>query len=305
MAMYPQWSYSQSRANMFNECLRKYYYHYYGAHNGWSADKGTPEQVHIYRLKQMSNLYLVFGDLAHRMCESSIRQWDEHQSVPRLEFLAAAMKKQLNEAYQQSMQREAWQEHPRERVMLSEIYYEDERLDDRIALIRERQQACVEHLYTSQSWKDVTSRDCSILEIEKWDTMTLYDTKVYIKMDLLYRRSGGNLVIVDWKTGREDDFTDQLYLYAAYVQDKYNVPLEQIELRVEYLVSGEHQDYTVTREDIEAVENRVRYEIEEMKVCLADNYYNRPKEISFFTPMPSRRVCGECNYREICAYREV
>lgn len=52
MAQYPQWSYSQSRASMFDECLRKYYYHYYGAHNGWKTDSADEMQVRLYRLKQ-------------------------------------------------------------------------------------------------------------------------------------------------------------------------------------------------------------------------------------------------------------
>lgn len=86
MAQYPQWSYSQSRANMFDECLRKYYYHYYGAHNGWKTESADEMQVRLYRLKQLSNLYLVFGDLAHRMCESAVRSREDGKPKPREAF---------------------------------------------------------------------------------------------------------------------------------------------------------------------------------------------------------------------------
>jgi CRISPR/Cas system-associated exonuclease Cas4 (RecB family) len=145
----------------------------------------------------------------------------------------------------------------------------------------------------------------TILEIEKWDTMMLHDTRVYVKMDLLYRRSNGNIVIVDWKTGKEDDFSDQLILYASYVREHYRVPLEQIEIRVEYLLTGKHKEFVATEEDIRKVEENVGRYIEEMRSCVADEYYNRPKEISYFTPMPSNRACRDCNFREVCSERVV
>ncbi|WP_411349162.1 RecB family exonuclease [Paenibacillus sp. WLX2291] len=301
MAQYPQWSYSQSRANMFDECLRKYYFHYYAAHNGWNDRLGSPEQVHAYRLKQLRNFYLLFGDLAHRMCESALRQLNDGKQAPRPEFLSQTMRQLLNDAYVQSKDRDAWLRNPKQHMMLSEVYYGDDTLSSRISTIRERQQECVRHLYATRTWQEVSQPGMNILEIEKWDHLILFDTKVYVKMDLLYRRPDHNVVIVDWKTGREDDFSDQLYLYASYVQEKYNLPLDQIVIRVEYLVTGDHQEYSVTREDIDRVERNIGSYIQEMKSCLDDDYYNRPKPETFFTPMPSARKCRDCNFREMCS----
>lgn len=303
MAQYPQWSYSQSRANMFDECLRKYYYHYYGAHNGWKTDQADDMTVRLYRLKQLSNLYLVFGDLVHRMCESAVRSRDEGRDRPRVPFLEQTMRKLLNEAYLQSMDAEQWRQDPKNRVMLSEMYYGDDTLQERIGTIKDRITACVNSLYDTLTWEDLARASTQILEIEKWDTMMLHDTRVYVKMDLLYRRGNGNIVIVDWKTGKEEDFSDQLLLYAAYVREHYRVPLEQIELRVEYLLNGTHKQYAATQEDLARAEEKVGRYIEEMKSCVADEYYNRPKDISFFTPMPSRRACRDCNFREVCSER--
>ncbi|MEN1988353.1 PD-(D/E)XK nuclease family protein [Paenibacillus hubeiensis] len=303
MAQYPQWSYSQSRANMFDECLRKYYYHYYGAHNGWKTDQADDMTVRLYRLKQLSNLYLVFGDLVHRMCESAVRSRDEGRERPRVPFLEQTMRKLLNEAYVQSLDAEQWRQDPKNRVMLSEMYYGDDTLQERIGTIKDRITACVNSLYDTLTWEDLARASTQILEIEKWDTMMLHDTRVYVKMDLLYRRGNGNIVIVDWKTGKEEDFSDQLLLYAAYVREHYRVPLEQIELRVEYLLNGTHKQYAATQEDLARAEEKVGRYIEEMKSCVADEYYNRPKDISFFTPMPSRRACRDCNFREVCSER--
>ncbi|MDP4099056.1 PD-(D/E)XK nuclease family protein [Paenibacillus sp. P96] len=303
--MYPPWSYSQSRANTFDECLRKYYFHYYGSHNGWNRELASEEQATLYRLKQLSNLYLLFGDLAHRMCESAVRTVDERREPPRQGFLDKVIREMLNQGYKESQDREAWIRQPKQRLMLSEIYYGEEALRDRISIINDRRRAIVRNLYTSAAWKELSAGGARVVEAEKWDTMLLHDTKVYVKMDLLYRRQNGEMVIVDWKTGKEGDFSDQLYLYASYVREKYNIPLEQLELRVEYLVTGECETYKPVQEDIAKVEENVGRYIEEMKSCLDDEYYNRPKPMSFFTPMPSRRTCGSCNFREVCEFRYV
>lgn len=70
-------------------------------------------------------------------------------------------------------------------------------------------------------------------------------------------------------------------------------------------MTGEHEVYRPEQEDIDKVVGNVGRYIEEMKSCLDDDYYNRPKPESFFTPMPSRRACGGCNFREVCKYRAV
>ena len=303
---YPPWSYSGSRAAIFDDCLRKYYYHYYGSHNGWKLETAEPDQVQTYRLKQLSNLYLVFGNLAHQMCESVIRSWDKERKVPEASFLYQKMRELLNQAYKESQDVTGWHLRPKYQTMLSEIYYdEDDKLKDRISSIKSRMQTVVDKLYHTRTWKEVESGAAHIMEIEKWDHMILHDTRVYVKMDVLYRNEQGHIVIVDWKTGKENDFTDQLYLYALYVHEHYNVPYEHIEMRVEYLLTGECETYQATQQDIDKVSASTLRYIEEMKSCLADDYYNRPKDISFFTPMPSRRVCGECNFREICSSRAV
>lgn len=170
MAQYPQWSYSQSRASMFDECLRKYYYHYYGAHNGWKTESADEMQVRLYRLKRLSNLYLVFGDLAHRMCESAVRSRVEGKPKPREVFLEKTIRDLLNQAYKDSMNPEQWRLHPKNHTMLSEIYYGDDTLNDRIATIRERAGACVGNLYRTLTWEDLSRASTTILEIEKWDT---------------------------------------------------------------------------------------------------------------------------------------
>ena len=54
----------------------------------------------------------------------------------------------------------------------------------------------------------------------------------------MYRTSGGRLVIVDWKTGRQEDHNlEQVALYGLYAHEKHNTP-EGITVRLEYLETG-------------------------------------------------------------------
>ena len=46
-------SWSRSRAGMFEECRRRYYYHYYGAWGGWDSN-APPDIRRLYVLKQLT-----------------------------------------------------------------------------------------------------------------------------------------------------------------------------------------------------------------------------------------------------------
>src|SRR5256712_11257959 len=49
-----EFSWSRSRDNTFQECRRRYFYHYYGAWGGWDA--GATEDVpRLYILKQLAS----------------------------------------------------------------------------------------------------------------------------------------------------------------------------------------------------------------------------------------------------------
>lgn len=96
---YPEWSYSQTRDQLFHECLRKYYYYYYGSHNGWLIESASPEQITAYRLKQLTNLYLHLGGSVHMICENLITHWLHKKSIPSYEALNNHLRTTLNQAY--------------------------------------------------------------------------------------------------------------------------------------------------------------------------------------------------------------
>ena len=76
-----EFSWSRSRDNLFQECRRKYFYHYYGAWGGWEAD--APEEVRtFYVLKQLSSRQQWAGKVVHEGVEWTLRALYEGRELP-------------------------------------------------------------------------------------------------------------------------------------------------------------------------------------------------------------------------------
>src|SRR3989304_4064769 len=73
-----EFSWSRSRDNLFQECRRKYFYHYYGA---WGAD--SPEETRaLYVLKQLSSRQQWAGKVVHEGVEWVLRALFEGRDLP-------------------------------------------------------------------------------------------------------------------------------------------------------------------------------------------------------------------------------
>ena len=65
-------SWSRSRAGMFEECRRRYYYHYYGAWGGWDSS-APPDIRRLYVLKQLTGRQGWAGRTVHSAVELVLR----------------------------------------------------------------------------------------------------------------------------------------------------------------------------------------------------------------------------------------
>src|SRR3970040_763658 len=76
-----EFSWSRSRDNLFQDCRRKYFYHYYGAGGGWEAD--APEETRaLYVLKQLSSRQQWAGKVVHEGVEWGLRALFEGRDLP-------------------------------------------------------------------------------------------------------------------------------------------------------------------------------------------------------------------------------
>ncbi|MCG7408584.1 PD-(D/E)XK nuclease family protein [Paenibacillus sp. ACRRX] len=297
---YPDWSWSPSRHNLFEECRRKYYFHYYAAHNGWYLD-APPMARQAYRLKQMTNLYLIFGDAVHKMAEEAVKSYHHYGKIQEPEEIIKRIRFLLNQAYKDSKDIEAWTAQPKQRRMLHEMYYRGGLPPQLTETIKTRLPILVDRLLGSESLQHFMHADsCHLVELEKLNTLDLGDTMIYVKLDFMYRQAG-RYIIVDWKTGQEDERNvTQLRLYSWYVHENYGIPYEQIDIRTEYLLSGQCKLDQVEEYEMNELAAYVETSIAKMRHYLSDTAANAPKSIMDFEVTDDERKCRRCSYREMC-----
>ncbi|WP_196244415.1 PD-(D/E)XK nuclease family protein, partial [Lysinibacillus sphaericus] len=284
---YPTFSWSLSRHKTLTSCARKYGYEYYFSHNGWLSYNVEPYHQLVYRLKKLQPMPILFGQIVHRFIEQAINDYLQTGQPPTLEELIHGARGQLNAAFIDSTRHlESWRHKPNKYYMMQEIYYSGKLSSDLVKDYKERIQLVFEHFLISETFQQITSQRGSLRigEPEQFRSMKINDIQVFVVMDFHYfNELTDKWVIVDWKTGGEsDDDRQQLALYAYYVQQKYRVPLEQIEVYNEYLLTGKRKKYSFTDIDMENILHTFQYSVLEMKKYQADIFSNEPVDLVDF-----------------------
>ncbi|MBE6051293.1 MAG: PD-(D/E)XK nuclease family protein [Clostridium sp.] len=298
---FPEKSWSISKMKVIESCLREYYYTYYGSHNGWLYES-TDEQKISWRLKKLTNIWLMFGDKLHLLMRELIKY---KGAIKDEEKIKIYMRNQLNLAVKSSLEKYKsgeWDEYPRGE-MLQEYYYGDKLSDNTIEEIKKRIEFCSRGILKSRSYKAISNKNLKILEVDegKFDYIIISGVKVYALIDFLYVDEEGNYVIVDWKTGKESEYDkEQLMVYALYVMERYKVPLDKIIGRVEYLLYEDSVDYRFTKEDEIDIKNRIDLDLNVINAFLEDKEINRPRPKEDFLKCDNLKKCSRCKFKKIC-----
>lgn len=298
---YPQWSWSFSRQQTLLSCPRRYYYNYYGSHNGWEFG-ASAEAALAYRLKKLSNLYLVLGDALHKSAFHMVERLVEGRSLPGADVVEEEMRRQLRRVWKSSRdEMELFLHRPNRVDMLQEFYYRKEISEATLTKINQRLRQVAVGLVAAPVWEELGVAGAELIASEQFDTFAIDDTPVFAVPDLLYRRKDGRWIIVDWKTGEEvEDNQDQVALYALYVHKKHRVSPEQILTRLEYLNLQVCKELTFTIEDLQRVEDEARASMKKMRELLVDPALNIPQPKEAFALTEARGLCPWCNFYELC-----
>lgn len=302
---YPTFSWSFSRHKALANCARKYGYDYYFSHNGWLSYNVEPFHQQVYRLKKLQSMPILFGQIVHHLIEQTILDYVQTRKLPTVAELVNRARGQLNAAFIDSTRhRELWAQKPNKYYMMQEIYYNGKLDSLVVADYKERMQTIFENFIGSETFQHITASKGALRigEPEQFRTMKIDDIQVFVVMDFHYFDEDANKwVIIDWKTGgASDDDRQQLALYAYYVQQKYNVPLENIEVYNEYLKTGHRKKYMLTQFDIENIMHTFKRSVLEMKKYQADILTNEPVDFEDFEQTSEKWQCLNCNYKEMC-----
>ena len=301
---YPQFSWSLSRHKTLQSCQRKYAYDYYVSHNGWLQYNVSPEAQHAYRLKKLQHLPMFFGHVAHGIIEETIMMILRYNEVPDVTTLIERARRKLNDAYIQSKNEAAWAAKPSRSTMLYDMYYNGNLNREEVAIYQERLHIIFENFLNSYTVQQLRQNRefIDLQQAEEFRTIKLNDITVYLVMDILYKdRRTDQWVIVDWKTGKSTaDDRQQLALYAYYVHKTLRVPLEQIEVRNEYLLEARHVNTQLDDIDLDVFMHLYSDSVRLMKSFQADILTNEPVELEDFACTEFVNRCEKCNYKQMC-----
>ena len=297
---FPDFSWSQSRRAMFRECPRKYFWNYYGSHNGW-LDDASDEARAAWRLKKISNLHMTLGNVVHEIAASALGRVRGGEQPPSGPELIEEGRGRLNRIWVLSQQHEAWERSPGRHPMLMEFYRGNGPSGDLVQQIRDRLYDCLRHLPESESFREaVEAPRVEIREVDRLDFVELEGVKLYAQPDLLYRL-GDAWRIVDWKTGgRAGGHAPQLRTYALYLRMRGDLPPGPIIGRLEYLKDGEALSLPISDRDVAEERQAILDSVAAMRTYLEDPIRNAPKARESFPLAEDRRRCPTCNFYELC-----
>lgn len=272
----PDFSWSSSRARMFEECNLCYGLHYYGAHNGWLR-QATPLAAAAYR-------YKVTRSTEGMLMDSVITNIYNHHYKDEIgaDEFKQLVRHDLNTAFSASKNhKDDWYKKPKKFPVLTEMIRTDKLDPDLVQEVLGKMESIVENFYltkTSEELKD-THKLIHLSRFNKFIAKRLDNLTIFVGIHLLYQRDDGKMVAVNYKTSNQQSHIDQLGSIALYLMHEYGFELDEIVLRDEFLLTGEHKEYYLDEMDIEEMYDVIEDSVSMMAEHVVDGDLVRNKSV--------------------------
>lgn len=299
-------SWSVSRAALFQKCQKAYYFNYYGSWGGWNAD--APQLVRqTYILKQIKSLAMWAGTIVHDTIKETLLAFSRGEiQFPTIEEIQNTALLKMRAGWRDAVAKKYLQ-YPKS-TNLFELYYSEgdgtslpkEQTDEIKSIVLE----CLANFVTSPVVADIKNTPfANWKSIDELDTFFLDDLKVWGAPDFAYMDNNGIFHIIDWKTGTEDKdaLGLQLACYTLYSMEKWNITdLARIQLHGVFLKDGGRKsNYPVSAENLISAKDIILTSAQAMKNKLTDKENNTADEENF-PCNPSPFACSMCPFRQIC-----
>jgi CRISPR/Cas system-associated exonuclease Cas4 (RecB family) len=288
----PGFSWSVSRHDTFQTCARRYYLSYYAA----------PDDPEIRRLKRLSALPLWAGSIVHETIEAFLKSFDSLPSAEEQEAIVrSAVHGDMLRAWRQSEAGPAAEGMDAFRLFEHEYEQPVDQEDKKILVTTVMRSL-------RNFFKSPTLREAFAVGRGRWLTVEdlvsfrVGETEVFLRMDLAYRDAQGQVVIVDWKTGRrEGRFSEvQIAGYALYAAERGWVSsADELYTELAYLAIPRYVRRKVNDKKLQAARAFIEKSASRMRALLIDPEGNVARLEDF--PMIDRpRTCRRCNFRRLC-----
>ncbi|MHB1000542.1 MAG: PD-(D/E)XK nuclease family protein [Armatimonadota bacterium] len=292
-------SWSLSRARMFEECPRRFYYHWHYSKNGYGFD--LPDDVRLAcEMKQIKGLDMWVGEIVHETI-----QWVLEQSrdgcIPSIQDAQEDTRRRLSKGWYES-HKQLWRKQGSDSCPnLFEHYYNMPVGDAVTKRLRGKAFTCISNFMESGVFRRITTTPTDRwLPIDKYASFRIDGILFYVKFDFALK-DNEYLTVFDWKTGKPSkDEMRQLACYAMYTSDRWEVPLENTMVTAVHLQPNlDAEERMVDENDIDDVRIYVRQSLNAMLKCL--RYPDRGIAAIDDFPMTGNLLrCSRCNFRGIC-----
>ena len=292
-----EFSWSRTRDNVFQECRRRYYYHYYGAWGGWDA-AADPATRALYVLKQLGTRQMWAGRLVHEAAERSLLALRDGHALSEAALIEDTVR-QMRAEWKGSRDH-VYRESPK-RTGLFEHEHAVPVKDTEWQALRDHVIRCLRNFHRLPLLAQIkrTPTDRWIL-IEDIGSFAWEGTRVFTAPDFGYWNQADRLQLVDWKTGGNgEDASLQLGGYALYALEVLGVELPRVDLLEVNLREGRVTSHPWDAISLERVREHVRLSVRAMKVYLKDPEKNLAEEANF-EKTEDLRICRWCNFRGVC-----
>ncbi len=313
-------SWSYSRAELYAECRRKYYWRYYAPYGGNTPwERG--DRALIYTLGRLTTLPMLIGSITHDLARDSLRSAAAGRAWLPAAYAASARalldaglrrSEKAARALRGAAQR---QNTPGKGTVLLDTHYYGEPwspadLDAALTAAAHYAEALRDH----PLYQYTLAQPSDLLAADQFDAFRVSDTPVYAVPDAVQRLGNNRLRLVDWKTGRTvvahaERHARQLLVYALYARSKWGVATNALECWIADLSTGESVSVSVDDEALRQMEDGIVASIAEMRALLRDSERNQAHADEF--PMLSATqeeaadglppaACRRCMYRLAC-----
>ena len=295
-----EFSWSFSRHEVFQACLKRYYFAYYASWGGWE-DSAPARTRELYLLKRLSTRQQWAGHHAHLAIEFLLKQ---ARRDPEGTLAATAEPHQIEKMRREFRDSRAGT-YRADPVHLPGLFEHEYRLEvpaEEWKAVVDRVGTAIRTFLASDLWQVFRNLpDDAFLAVERRAHFLLGGLKIFAVPDLAIRREG-RIELYDWKTGETDpeEHRTQLGVYALLAADRWTAAPEEITATVFNPVLDRRATFRFTADDLETLREFIHDSADEMLFPLEDPETNAAGDGSAFDCTASEEPCKACPFLRAC-----
>jgi len=294
-------SWSHSRHELFQTCLKRYYFAYYASWGGW--DESSHARVReLYRLKRLHTRQQWAGHHAHQAIESLIKN-ARRDPGGTLALAVAPRQLDLMRREFRNSRAGAYRADPAHVPGLFEHEYQLDVPPEEWKATVDRVSDALRHFLASDLWRELQALpNDAVLAVERRTHFLLDGLKVFAVPDLVLRRNN-KITIYDWKTGTTPlcEHRTQLGIYSLLAIDQHwSTSPDEIEAVAYNPILHQQETFSYTADDLDTLREFIRDSADEMLFPLENPETNSAGDGSTFDCTESEVPCKTCPFLRAC-----